>query len=392
MLRNRKKTVISAVTELDAFPKVPESYVETSASGGTVSVISFLLMALFIVSEINYYSTSKFKFKYGVDTEFDKKLKINVDMTVAMPCDTIGADILDVTNQNADKFGQLNEEPTWFELSPAQQVHWDSLKHVNAYFRDEFHSIQDLLWGSGYAALFGSLPKRESTPTTEPDACRLYGTFVVNKVAGNFHITAGKSIPYPRGHAHLAAFLSAKDYNYTHRIERLSFGDTAPGVINPLDTEQKITTKNYQLYQYYLQVVPTDVRVSKFWGSTYQYAVTEQEREVDHEGGSHGVPGIYFKYDMSPINVRVSEEREPFWQFLVRLCGIVGGIFATSGIVNAFVEFVVNLLCCWTLPAKRPTHPTSVHQMSAQLLPEADTGGPEATSHCAEKISLLPNA
>lgn len=31
---NRKKT-LSLVKELDAFPKVPESYVETSASGGT---------------------------------------------------------------------------------------------------------------------------------------------------------------------------------------------------------------------------------------------------------------------------------------------------------------------------------------------------------------------
>ena len=31
---NRRKT-LSLVKELDAFPKVPESYVETSASGGT---------------------------------------------------------------------------------------------------------------------------------------------------------------------------------------------------------------------------------------------------------------------------------------------------------------------------------------------------------------------
>jgi len=33
-LRNRKKT-IKAITELDAFPKVPENYQETSASGGS---------------------------------------------------------------------------------------------------------------------------------------------------------------------------------------------------------------------------------------------------------------------------------------------------------------------------------------------------------------------
>ena len=44
------------------------------------------------------------------------------------------------------------------------------------------------------------------------------------------------------------------------------------------------------------------------------------------------VLGVYFKYDFSPLIVRVTEKGRPFWQFLVRLCGIIGGIFATSGI------------------------------------------------------------
>lgn len=35
MLRNRAKRVSKTVKELDAFPKVPESYVETSPVGGT---------------------------------------------------------------------------------------------------------------------------------------------------------------------------------------------------------------------------------------------------------------------------------------------------------------------------------------------------------------------
>ena len=41
--------------------------------------------------------------------------------------------------------------------------------------------------------------------------------------------------------------------------------------------------------------------------------------------------GIFFKYDLSSIMVRVENRRRSFWGFLVRLCGIVGGIFATSG-------------------------------------------------------------
>ena len=34
------------------------------------------------------------------------------------------------------------------------------------------------------------------------------------KVAGNFHVTAGKSLPLMRGHAHLAAMMGERDYNF----------------------------------------------------------------------------------------------------------------------------------------------------------------------------------
>ena len=56
-----------------------------------------------------------------------------------------------------------------------------------------------------------------------------------------------------------------------------------------------------------------------------------QNRTINHAQGSHGVPGIFVKYDLSSFKVHVREEHKPFWQFLVRLCGIIGGVFATSG-------------------------------------------------------------
>ena len=56
-----------------------------------------------------------------------------------------------------------------------------------------------------------------------------------------------------------------------------------------------------------------------------------QNRTINHSQGSHGVPGIFVKYDLSSFKVHVREEHKPYWQFLVRLCGIIGGVFATSG-------------------------------------------------------------
>ena len=47
----------------------------------TCCIIIWLLYA-----EISYYLDANFKFRFVPDTEFDAKLKINVDLTVAMPC------------------------------------------------------------------------------------------------------------------------------------------------------------------------------------------------------------------------------------------------------------------------------------------------------------------
>ena len=52
----------------------------------------------------------------------------------------------------------------------------------------------------------------------------------------------------------------------------------------------------------------------------------EQGREIDHGTNSHGVPGVFFKYDMSALKVLVRQDREPIAHFLVRLCAGVGGL------------------------------------------------------------------
>ena len=43
------------------------------------------------------------EYKYEVDQEKDSKLSINVDMTIAMQCNLIGADVLDIWGQDIGK-------------------------------------------------------------------------------------------------------------------------------------------------------------------------------------------------------------------------------------------------------------------------------------------------
>lgn len=90
----------------------------------------------------------------------------------------------------------------------------------------------------------------------------------------------------------------------------------------------------------------TDVQTSELQLKSYQYSTTESERVIDHDSGSHGMPGIYFKYEIDAISVKVVEEYVPLWMFLIRLCGIVGGIYATSGLISSVANTVVDVITC----------------------------------------------
>jgi len=310
LLRQRRKPVTQIVTELDAFPKIPETYVEQTATGAYVAIITFFLVALMLYSEMNYYFWPGLKFRFAPDADMSAKLKFNVDMTVAMPCDLIGADILDKTNQNAFTFGRLREEPTWWELDTAQRIHFDEVQRLNQYLREEYHQLQDVLWKSGYSRLYADLPERKVQPTTPPDACRVHGSLTLNKVAGNFHVTAGKVLPIMGAHAHMTGFMETRDYNFSHRIEKLTFGDNHAGIIQPLEGDEKITDINLMNFQYFVEIVPTEVSGLTGKKTTYQYSVKDHVRPIDHSHGSHGTPGIYFKYDISALKVEVTKDRQ----------------------------------------------------------------------------------
>jgi hypothetical protein len=60
---------------------------------------------------------------------------------------------------------------------------------------------------------------------------------------------------------------------------------------------------------------------------TNQYAATSQSREVS----TQVIPGIFFKYDIEPILLIVSERRGSFLALLVRLVNVVSGVLVGGG-------------------------------------------------------------
>nr|XP_039270689.1 endoplasmic reticulum-Golgi intermediate compartment protein 2-like [Styela clava] len=340
MLRHRgPRTVLTTVKELDAFPKIPESYSETSARGGAISICTFLLIFILVISEVGFFLDTRLKFKYQVDVEYNEKVWLNFDITVASDCRLIGADVVDVTGQAWVFTEEIREKQVNFELSPEESFLRDSLLKKKAVLLDEDDGtkISEIAIKHGFNATQIYFQAEKDSSLGPFDACRFYGNVLVNKVSGNFHIVAGKSIPLRGGHAHLSFLANNVNYNFSHRINHFSFGDMKVGFINVLDGDEHLTNVQGATFQYYINAVATHISSRRFNTNTYQFSVSEQSTLTDN---SMGIAGIFFKYSFSPIAVKIQEQSMPLGRFFVRLCGIVGGIFATSHIINILIGIV----------------------------------------------------
>ena len=106
----------------------------------------------------------------------------------------IGADIVDLVNEQVDIEGGLNEEAAYFDLSPEDEHLFQLRRQQNDYVAEEYHALHRFLWTTGHRSSWADLGPRKLLlrGNTRPNACRFYGLVHVNKMAGNFHVLSGK--------------------------------------------------------------------------------------------------------------------------------------------------------------------------------------------------------
>ena len=51
-----------------------------------------------------------------------------------------------------------------------------------------------------------------------------------------------------------------------------------------------------------------------------------------------GMPAIFFRYELSPIRIQYTMSLQALTEFLVRVCAIVGGIYAVSSIIESLIR------------------------------------------------------
>ncbi|MGH0176796.1 UNVERIFIED_CONTAM: hypothetical protein FKN15_075204 [Acipenser sinensis] len=133
------------------------------------------------------------------------------------------------------------------------------------------------------------------------------------------------------------------------------------------------------MFQYFLVVVPTKVKTYKFAVNTHQYSVTEKDTTVNVSKEHQGIPGIFIRYDISSLTVKITEEGIAIGQFATRICGIVGGIFSTAGLLHKFCGFLIEVMLCQISAEARSqnTPPTSTGNKEDQQQSEQTTESTE---------------
>ncbi|RAL49469.1 hypothetical protein DM860_012902 [Cuscuta australis] len=360
--------------KLDAYPKVNEDFYSRSLSGGLITLVSSIVMFLLFISEFRLYLHTVTETRLVVDTSRGEKLHIHFDVTFpAIRCSLLSVDAMDISGEQHldirhDIFKKrINSHGNVIEVrqegigSPKVerplQRHGGRLEHNETYCGSCFgaemsdddccnscEEVREAYRKRGWAISNTDLIdqcKREGfiqkVKDEEGEGCNIHGSLEVNKVAGNFHFSPGKSFHHSNIHLSDLLALQTDSYNISHTINKLAFGPSIPGVVNPLDKAHWVQETPNGIYQYFLKVVPTiytHIRGHKIHSN--QFSVTEHYKSLEF-GQFNAHPGVYFFYDLSPIKVTFTEEHASFLHFLTSICAIIGGIFTIAGLVDSFI-------------------------------------------------------
>ncbi|EUB61620.1 Endoplasmic reticulum-Golgi intermediate compartment protein 2 [Echinococcus granulosus] len=332
-----EKEFVHRIKKVDTFEKLPRECVNCTSSGGGASIITFGVIFVLVLAELSQFASPDVSFHYSVDSSLEGDLPINIDMAIAMKCSEVSMDVLDLD-------GNL--------ISSSSQVKLKREQTNN--LREQYHSLHQYFWLSHTGGEeFNLSPmhhfREDEVSEVEADACRFVGTFKTRKSPGNLHITTGK-------------------------IHHLSFGTPLESYTHPLDAEEVISDDPALMYQYFIEVVPTTFRTRIEEIDTYQYAVTEQARSINHNNQSHGVPGVFFRYDVFPVRVEVDVSggnSASVVRLLVRLSAIIGGVFATGSLLCLLLRASISF-CLLARDRFVPATVTPGLSASAPLIPDSD--------------------
>ncbi|KAL6578431.1 hypothetical protein OROMI_010759 [Orobanche minor] len=335
-----------ALKSLDAFPRAEEHLLQKTKSGALVSIVGLLIIATLFLHELSYYVSTYTVHQMAVDSKRGETLPIHINMTFpSMPCDVLSIDAIDMSGKHEVDLDtniwklRLNKDghiigteylSDLVEKENATHGHGDHKDLEESDHKIKLHSLDEEA---------ESMIKKVKHAMANGEGCRVYGVLDVQRVAGNFHISVhGLNIFVAQ-----MIFEGSSHVNVSHIIHDLSFGPKYPGIHNPLDDTVRILHGASGTFKYYIKIVPTEYKyISKEVLPTNQFSVTEYFSPISES--DRAWPAVYFLYDLSPITVTIREERRSFLHFITRLCAVLGGTFALTGMLDRWMYRLIEAL------------------------------------------------
>ncbi|XP_010267738.1 PREDICTED: protein disulfide isomerase-like 5-4 [Nelumbo nucifera] len=189
-------------------------------------------------------------------------------------------------------------------------------------------------------------------PAPLAGGCRIEGFVRVKKVPGNLVISA---------HSTSHSF-DASQMNMSHVISHLSFGKKiSPRVMNELrrvipyigGSIDRLNGRAYISHvedananvtiEHYLQVVKTEVITRR---ASREYKLVEEYEYTAHSSLVHSIniPVAKFHFELSPMQVLVTENAKSFSHFITNVCAIIGGIFTVAGILDSILHNTLRIM------------------------------------------------
>ena len=359
---------LSTLKGFDAYVKPEAHLTKKTTSGAVVSLVGYVLMGVLAMSELGSFLTPHRVTTMGVDVTRDELLNINLDITFPkLPCHIISLDALDATGKHeADIGGELHKQRISRDGRPlgTYESHYEDLTLGII----QFLKPRNLGEPMPHIKHFEEVAKAR----TEKEGCRVYGSMKVQRVAGNFHI----SVHAQDWQTLQMVYDKVEHIDVSHVIKKLSFGDNYPGKVDPLNGFSRLidqaTGEKSGTFKYFLKIVPTTYgrgggkklrvapRGTKEVGKTSHkgqqkttsnrdvlktnlYSVTEYF--TASKGWSEtGLPAVFFIYDLSPVVMEISIEHASLGHLMARLCAVVGGVFAVSGMADRWIHRAVGMM------------------------------------------------
>lgn len=340
------------IKNLDAFPRTEDHLLQKTQSGALVSIIGLIIMATLFLHELGYYLTTYTVHQMSVDLKRGETLPIHINMTFpSLPCDVLSVDAIDMSGKHEvdldtniwklrlNSYGQIIGTEYISDLVEKGHEHdHDHGTHKHDDSKDHHEHSEQKVHLQTFDEATENTIKKVKEALKNGEGCRVYGVLDVQRVAGNFHISVhGLNIYVAQ-----MIFDAGKNVNVSHVIHDLSFGPKYPGIHNPLDETSRILHDASGTFKYYIKIVPTEYRyISKEVLPTNQFSVTEYFSPITSQF-DRTWPAVYFLYDLSPITVTIKEERRSFLHFITRLCAVLGGTFAVTGMLDRWMYRLVE--------------------------------------------------